>query len=351
MNYDCQPFGTVMNRSAALHCLTHFGELSAAQGSANPPTHQPTNPPTHIMVNITHKSSTLRKAIASATVKLGSTDTMKAVKELRVPKGNVLEAARTAGFFAVKRTSDMIPDCHPMPVEFTAIRYELMDDEIIIEVEVHTVYKTGVEVEAMHGASVVALTIYDMLKPIDKQIEIRNIGLKEKTGGKSDYSDKFRKDLRAAVVVCSDSVSAGKKEDMAGLAVSEKLKELGVTVSAYEIIPDDVDKIRDTVLTLCRASNDLVLVTGGTGLSPRDNTPEAIRPLLEREIPGMMEAARKYGQDRTPYSMLSRGVAGMNGNTLILALPGSTRGARESMNALFPAALHVFRILEGARHD
>lgn len=135
------------------------------------------------MIDVTHKAYTLRKAIASAIVRTGNIETINAVQEKRVPKGDVLECARTAGLFAVKRTSDMIPDCHPMPIEFTQIRYNLSGQEIHVEVEVHTVYKTGVEVEAMHGASVVALTIYDMLKPIDKAIEISSIKLVEKKGG------------------------------------------------------------------------------------------------------------------------------------------------------------------------
>lgn len=303
------------------------------------------------MISITHKSSTLRKAIATAIVKTGSPATVLAVRNKTVPKGDVLEAARTAGLFAVKRTSDMIPDCHPMPVEFTQVRYDLQETEIHIEVEVHTIYKTGVEVEAMHAASVVALTIYDMLKPIDKKIEITNIRLLEKKGGKSDYTDSFKKGLKAAVIVCSDSISAGKKEDKAGKAIIARLEPLMVEITHYEIIPDEVETIRNLVTKRCDEGNHLVIVTGGTGLSPRDNTPEAIRPLLEREIPGMMEAARRFGQDRTPYSMLSRGVAGMRGASLVLALPGSTRGAEETMDALFPAALHVFRIIEGARHD
>jgi molybdenum cofactor biosynthesis protein MoaC len=302
------------------------------------------------MVDITHKIITQRTATAQAIVKVGSPATMQAIVNKTVPKGDVLEVSRTAGLFAVKNTSNSIPDCHPMPIEYTGIQFECLEDSVRIEVTVKAIYRTGVEVEAMHGASIVALTMYDMLKPIDKQVEISTIKLLHKKGGKSDFGVKEKLDLSVAVIVCSDSVSSGKKEDRAGKVISEKIKNLGLSVSSYTIIPDEVTDIQETINKLCAINKDLIIITGGTGLSNRDVTPEAVIPLLDRRIPGIEEAIRSYGQDRTPYAMLSRSVVGFKGNTLIMALPGSTAGATESMDAVFPSILHLFKILNGFNH-
>ena len=303
------------------------------------------------MVNITNKVKTHRTAIASAVVRVSKQETIDAIQNKTVPKGDVLEASRIAGLFGVKRTSDMIPDTHPLPVEYTAITQAIKGLDIEILVEVQTIYKTGVEVEAMHGASVVALTMYDMLKPIDKGIEILNIKLVSKKGGKSQYKEKLNRTVKAGIIVCSDSISAGKKEDRAGQAIQEKLLPYQVDVADFSVIPDEVPAIQEKVQALYDDHFDLIILTGGTGLSPRDVTPEAIRPMLDREIPGIAEAARTYGQEHMPYAMLSRSLGGLKGDTLILALPGSTRGAQESMDALFPYLLHLFKVMEFASHD
>lgn len=305
------------------------------------------------MIQITHKSNSLRKAVAQAVVRVSKESTMEAVIQRTVPKGDVLEFARVAGLFAVKKTSDVIPDCHPLPVEFTQVSYELSGLEILISVEVHTVYKTGVEVEAMHGASVVALTLYDMLKPIDKSIEISGIRLLSKTGGKSDAMklslEKIVRERKALVLVCSDSVSRGETQDKAGAEVYARLESLGMQVLSLVVLPDQIIDIQDAINKFA-SQVDLMLFVGGTGLSNRDVTPEAVRPLLTREIDGIMETARRYGQDRMPFAMLSRGVAGMVNDTLVITLPGSTKGAAETMDALFPSVMHVFAVKDGQKH-
>lgn len=302
------------------------------------------------MVNITHKQHSLRKAIASAVVKVSSEETLEAVRNKTVPKGDVLEFAKVAALFAIKKTSDLIPDCHPLPVEFAEVRYAMSELMLYISVEVHTIYKTGVEVEAMHGASVAALTVYDMLKPIDKHIEIQNIRLLHKEGGKSQYTMPNGKNILAAVVVCSDTVHAKQAEDKAGLAVVEKLAAFGIQRPQYQIIPDEAEAIRGQLLAHAQAGIDLLLFVGGTGVSPRDITPDTVQPLLDKEIGGIMEQARRYGQDRMPYAMLSRSVAGFVQQTLVLTLPGSTKGATEYIDALFPQVLHALEMAEGKRH-
>jgi len=303
------------------------------------------------MVDITSKSNTLREAIASARLTVSKQETIDAIRNKQVPKGDVFEFSRAAGLLAIKKTSDVIPDCHPLPIEFASIKHEINGLDIIITVEVHTIYKTGVEVEAMHGASVTALTMYDMLKPLDKGVEISNIRLEQKKGGKTDQISVQTAELLCAVIVCSDTVAAGGKEDISGKAIIQKMEQLGVKVAAYQVIPDDVQQIQAQLKAFVEQGYQLVLFTGGTGLSPRDVTPDAIEPLLDRVVPGIMEAARNYGQQRTPYAMLSRGVAGYIKDTLVITFPGSVKGVKESMDALFPAVLHLFKVKKGEHHD
>lgn len=297
------------------------------------------------MVDITHKSNTLREATAQAIVKVGSQDTIDLINAGKIPKGDVFEMSRAAGLLGVKKTPDLLPDCHPLPIEFTGIEYQIEGLEITVLMTVKTIYKTGVEVEAMHGASIVALNMYDMLKPVDKNVEISTIKLLKKTGGKSSYQ-KSTKGLTCKVVVCSDSVTKGEKEDRGGKLIISKMENLGLETS-YEVIPDEAEVIKEQVANI---STDLLIFTGGTGVGPRDVTPDTLRPLLDTTLHGVEEEMRRYGQERMPYAMLSRSVAGVKNGKVILAIPGSRGGVSDCINAVFPHLFHVFHVLKGGGH-
>lgn len=292
------------------------------------------------MEDLTAKTSSLREAKARAVILVSHPNTVSAVVENRVPKGNVLEMARVAGLFGVKNTFLNLPNSQQTSIEFTEISYDIQEREIHIQVLVKSICKTDLEIEALHGATIVALTIYDMLKPIDKGISIGQIRIGEKPT--KPPIRPASKPVHAALVLCSNAIIKGIKPDSAGQNILKQLEAHNIQVGSYEILPDDLELIRAKAKTLV-SENQLVVFCGGTGLSKTDVTTEALEPLMERKIPGIEEAMRSYGQQRTPHAMFSRSLAGMVGDCMVLALPGSTRGAEESMEAVFPHILHVLR--------
>lgn len=285
----------------------------------------------------------------------------------------VLEFARAAGLLAAQNAGAVIPGCVVTSgLERAEVSAAVQDGQVVFTAELqcsgahaNAHNQNQMEACAMHAASTAAISALSSVQssahPFDAGVEITCAPLAparavEETSNAHNadpqQAQAFARAaaaVRCAVVVCSDSISAGKKEDRSGKAIIEKLRGCGIEASSYEIIPDEFDTIQHIARSRS-ADFDLVIFTGGTGLSPRDVTPEALRPLFDREIPGIMEAARSYGQKITPYAMLSRGVAGFVGGALVLALPGSTRGASQSMDALFPHVLHVFGIAKGMRH-
>ena len=301
------------------------------------------------MVDITHKISTKREAIATGIVKVGSQSTIDAINNGEVPKGNIFDMAKAAALLGVKNTPMIIPDCHPLPIEKAIIDYRIEGLEIHIDMSVATIYKTGVEVEAMHGVSVAALTMYDMLKPIDKNVEIGMIRLKEKTGGKSDFKNRFKSDITCEVVITSDAIFKKIKEDKIRPKFEEKLSLHEIVIQGYTVIQDDISLIKNVLEIKLASKPDIIIVAGGTGMAPTDYTSQFIAGFIDTEVPGIMEAARNYGQQRTPYSMFSRSIAGIKDEVLILNFPASTQGVTEYLDALFPGILHGLRMMKKKR--
>lgn len=296
-----------------------------------------------------HKITTLRSASARATLRMNQ-EALAMLREGKTPKGDALEVARVAGVMAAKRTADVIPFCHPLPLDHVAVTYELHEAEVTITSSVTAIWKTGVEMEAMVAAQMAATTIFDMLKMVDPGMIITDVHVVHKAGGKSDYRESIPAGFRAAVIVTSDGTASGKREDRSGRIIRERLEAFGIAGVEYVIVPDEIDVIEREILRFHESGFHLVLTTGGTGLGPRDVTAQVTRRLIEREIPGIAEAARSFGQQRTPYAMLSTGLAGLRGNMLIVNLPGSSRGAGEALDAIFPAVLHGYKMMRGGGH-
>jgi cyclic pyranopterin phosphate synthase len=302
------------------------------------------------MRDVSSKYNTLRTAKGVATLRINPA-TADAIRSGNVPKADPLSVARIAGIQAAKNTSFLIPYCHQVPLDYIGLDISMSKSLITIVSEVKAIWKTGVEMEALVAVSAAALTLYDMLKIIDDQMEILSTRLMEKKGGKSSVKE-TGEGLTAAVLVMSDSVSKKEKEDVSGKILRKKLAELKMDVVYYETLPDDRAAIEKKLKNLSdNRKVDLVVTSGGTGVSPRDVTPEATLAIIDRRLEGVEEVLRSFGQERIATAMLSRGIVGIRGKTLIVNLPGSPRGVEDGMNAVFPAALHAFRMMSGEGHE
>jgi molybdenum cofactor biosynthesis protein MoaC len=303
------------------------------------------------MIDVSDKPHSLRSARAEAVIR-ATTEICNAVRDDRVPKGDALEISRVAGILASKRTSDLIPLCHPIPIDVISIDFEVSADQIVIRSEAKAIWKTGIEMEALTAVTVAALNLYDMLKPFGQPISIESVRLLEKRGGRSDFRDSFDEPLKAGILVVSDRCSSGECEDKSGVLAKELLERHPLKCNVYEILPDDIDLIAERLTELCDDEKlDVIITTGGTGIGPKDVTVDATDKIIDQTTPGIAHALLSYGLDRNRLAMFSRQIAGIRGKTLIINLPGSPGGVRDGIYSLFPHVLHFFPMVRGKGHE
>ena len=320
------------------------------------------------MADIRGKRPTRRRAVAVGELHAGP-EAFAAIVERRLPKGDALVMAEIAGLQGAKQASVLMPLCHPLLLELVRVRCVPVPERAAIRVycEVATEARTGVEMEALAGASAALLTLYDLTKPVEPALSIDAVRLLFKEGGKkglwlhplgmdADEVQHYRprplprlEEVAAHVVTLSDRCARGEAVDASGPEIVGELQALGARVG-HDLLPDGIEPLRGRLQELADAGIRLCVCTGGTGLGPRDCTPEALMHAGGVEVEGIAEMFRSESRHYTPLAWLSRARAVRIGRMLVIALPGSPRAARQGMEILAPVLAHAVAMMDGAAH-
>jgi len=316
------------------------------------------------MMDVGEKAQTMRQAEAEAVIQ-GEPEVLRALWEGRLPKGDARAAAQLAGILAAKRTPELLPMCHPIRLDKVEIRATIEEGSIRIRAIARAHDRTGVEMEALTAAAVAALTFYDWAKSSDPTIEF-TVRLLRKSGGKSGNWENpavsthaeevpsktvLPDGVRVGILTVSDRASRGVYPDRSGDLIQQWLTQAGASVCERALVSDERSRVEAELVRIIDAHQpDLVLTTGGTGLSPRDCTPEATRAVVEREATGIVEWLRQRSAHGNSRAYLSRATAGIRGRTLVINLPGSPRAVQEHLDALRDMLPHAIEMVRGMGH-
>jgi molybdenum cofactor biosynthesis protein MoaC len=321
------------------------------------------------MADVRHKRITARRAVAVGELS-ASVEAFTQIVERRLPKGDAITMAEIAGLQGAKNASQLMPLCHPLPLEYINVQCDPIAERHTIRVycEVATFARTGVEMEALAGVSAALLTLYDLTKPVEPALSFGGVRLLFKEGGKKGLwlhpdgmNDAERTRYRprpipqldgisAAVITLSDRAIRGEYTDTSGPLLVERLQQLGAHVDHAELLADDPKPLAARLRQLATTDVRLILCTGGTGLGPRDCTPEALAIVADRHIDGIGELFRSESSQHTQMAWLSRADAVIIGKALVIALPGSSKAVAQGMDILAPVLAHALSMVAGGGH-
>lgn len=321
------------------------------------------------MADIGDKRPARRRSVAVGELSAGPL-AFAMIVERRLPKGDALALAEVAGLQGAKSASMLMPLCHPLPLELVRTVCVAVPERQAIRVycECASHARTGVEMEALAGVSAALLTLYDLSKPVEPALAMGGIRLLFKEGGKRGLwrhpdgmseaeQARFRpraplalNDAPCAVLTLSDRAAEGVYADRSGPVLVDGLRRLGAQVRTAEVLPDGIEPLATRLRALAEEGVRLCLCTGGTGLGPRDLTPEAFARVADRRVDGLAQMLRALGDAHTPLAWLSRAEVVQVGRMLAFALPGSPGAAAQCMDILAPVLGHALHMLDGAKH-
>lgn len=321
------------------------------------------------MADVRRKRPTPRRAVAVGELRAGPVG-YAALAGKTLPKGDALAMAEVAGLQGAKNAAQLMPLCHPLSLEYVDVRCVPVPERHAIRVycETSLTAKTGVEMEALAGASAALLTLYDLTKPVEPALSIEAVRLLFKEGGKKglwvhpagmseDECRHYRPQSDArldgeavAVITLSDRAAAGIYEDQSGALLAQRLQAMGADVHR-QLLTDGIEPLAAVLREEAARGTPLVLCTGGTGLGPRDLAPEALASVATREVPGLAELFRNASSAHTPLAWLSRSTCALVGDsTLVMLLPGSPKAVAQGMDIVAPLLPHALAMLRGAPH-
>lgn len=302
------------------------------------------------MIDIGNKTITARRAVAQGTILVGR-QAFEKIETKQIPKGCPKILAEISGINGAKNAAQLIPLCHPLSLDTVQIKVKSNQAEASYTVTcmVKTHAKTGVEMEALAGVNSALLTMYDLIKIVEPALEIRNVYLLSKEGGKQGFwthpNNKVEEKLDTkpivvdwsaftlGIITLSDRAYSGVYRDLSTDKIKNKISPTHIKLLATQLIPDEPEQLIAAVKQLVAQRADWIITTGGTGIGSRDITYCTLKALCEQEIPGIAEKLRQESANYTPYAWISRMFAGIYQRTLITALPGNPK----AINQLFPS--------------